>query len=120
MTKVTYLGHAGVLLENKDLTLLQDPWLNGPSHFNSWYHFPISIPINKIHNPSHIYVSHSHQDHLSKETLNKVDKKTTIIIADVDEEFKGQPPVRKQIEQLGFRKIIELGNFEDIKIGDNV
>ena len=118
MTKVTYLGHAGVLLENKDLTLLQDPWLDGPSHFNSWYHFPLSIPINKIPNPTHIYVSHSHQDHLSKETLNKIDKKTTIIIADVEEEFKGQPAVRKQIERLGFRKIIELGNFEDVKIGD--
>lgn len=35
MTKVTYLGHAGVLLENKDLKLLQDPWLDGPICFNS-------------------------------------------------------------------------------------
>ncbi len=118
MTKITYLGHAALLLENNDLKLLQDPWLEGPSHFNSWYHFPRSIPVKSIPTPSHIYISHSHQDHLSKETLSKIDKKTKIIIADVDEEFKGQPPIRTQVESLGFRNITELGNFEQIKIGN--
>ena len=118
MTKITYLGHAALLLENNDLKLLQDPWLEGPSHFNSWYHFPMAIPSKSIPKPTHIYISHSHQDHLSKETLSKIDKKTKIIIADVEEEFKGQPHIRTQIESLGFRNIIELENFEQLKIGN--
>ncbi len=117
MTKITYLGHAALLLENKDLTLLQDPWLDGPACFNGWYHFPRAVSVNKIRKPTHIYISHSHQDHLSKETLYKIDKRTEIILAHVDPEYKGQPPVREQIESLGFKNITQLRNFETMLIG---
>lgn len=117
MTRITYLGHAALLLENHDLKLVQDPWIEGPGCFNSWYHFPRSIPVNDIPKPSHIYVSHSHQDHLSKETMYKFDKKTKIIIATLQEEFKGQPPLKAQIKALGFRNITQLKNFDSIKIG---
>lgn len=118
MTKITYLGHACLLLENKDLRLLQDPWLEGPAYFNSWFHFPPSVPASKIPKPTHIYVSHSHQDHLSKETLSKFDKDTEIILADVEPEFKGQPPVKDQIESLGFKNIVQLASFESRNIGN--
>lgn len=111
------MGHACVLFENSDIRLLQDPWLETPAYFNSWFHFPRSVEINKIPKPTHIYVSHTHQDHLNKESLSRFDKKTNIIIADVEPEFKGQPPVKDQIESLGFRKITELTNFESIEIG---
>jgi len=117
MTKITYIGHASLFLENDDIKLLQDPWIEGPGCFNSWYHFPRSVPVRNFNPPTHIYVSHSHQDHLSKETMAKFDKKTKIIIADVEEEFKGQPPVKDQIRDLGFKNITQLKNFQSIKIG---
>lgn len=117
MSKITYLGHACVLFENEDTRLLQDPWLGTPAYFNSWFHFPRSVPIEKVPRPTHIYVSHAHQDHLNKESLSKFDKNTQIIIANVEPEFKGQPPVRDQIESLGFKKIVELSNFESYTIG---
>ena len=118
MSKATYLGHACVLFENDDVTLLQDPWLGTPAYFNSWFHFPRSVPIEKIPKPTHIYVSHAHQDHLNKESLSKFDKDTQIIIANVEPEFKGQPPVKDQIASLGFKKIVELANFETYSVGN--
>ena len=118
MSKVTYMGHASVLFENKDLKLLQDPWLGTPAYFNSWFHFPRSVPIEEIPKPTHIYVSHAHQDHLNKESLSRFDKNTPIIIANVEPEFKGQPPVKDQIKALGFKKITELSNFESYQVAD--
>lgn len=112
------MGHASVLFENNDLKLLQDPWLGTPAYFNSWFHFPRSVPIEKIPKPTHIYVSHAHQDHLNKESLSRFDKNTQIIIANVEPEFKGQPPVKDQIKALGFKKIEELSNFESCQVGD--
>ena len=47
MTKVTYLGHAGVLLENNDLTLLQDPWLDRQSEYTVQNYFAIANDIPK-------------------------------------------------------------------------
>ena len=75
MTKITYIGHASLFLENDDIKLLQDPWIEGPGCFNSWQHFPRSVPVKNFNPPTHIYVSHSHQDHLSKETMAKLTKR---------------------------------------------
>ena len=70
--KVTWLGQAGFLFENKDIKIIVDPYLS-----DSCYkvnprlkrNFPIDESFLKI-NPDVIILTHSHLDHTDPETLD--------------------------------------------------
>ena len=40
MIKITYITHACLLVKVKDVNIITDPWLLGPSWGNSLWHFP--------------------------------------------------------------------------------
>lgn len=63
--KITFLGHAGVLIESGDIRLACDPWFSDRGAFLSGWH---QLPDNSAFAPvldtaTHVYVSHDHQDH---------------------------------------------------------
>src|SRR5512133_485103 len=56
MTKITWLGHAAVKIETKDLTILVDPWIKGN---------PV-CPLKSykdISKANLVFVTHDHNDH---------------------------------------------------------
>ena len=38
--KITYLNSASVLIEDKNIKILCDPWLDGEEYFGSWGIYP--------------------------------------------------------------------------------
>lgn len=70
--KVTFLGHAAVLIESENGKLLIDPFLtNNPSYIPNQKH---------IEGITHIFVTHGHQDHIG-DTLEIAKRNKAMIIS---------------------------------------
>jgi UDP-MurNAc hydroxylase len=70
--QITYLGHAGFLVETAEVVLVMDPWMSPEGAFDSgWFQFPcnhhlggvVREKLEKSSKHKFIYVSHEHQDH---------------------------------------------------------
>jgi UDP-MurNAc hydroxylase len=97
--KITYLGHAGFMVETKHELILMDPWLSPTGAFDgSWQQFPDNHQLismvrdNVVDNNRrvYIYVSHEHQDHFDPWTLNVLQqarKDITLIVPQFRREF---------------------------------
>ena len=77
---IKFYGHNCFLLEGSKISLLIDPWLseNG-AFFGSWFQWPINHHLkNQLlekleqNQNNYLYISHEHQDHFDKETLELI------------------------------------------------
>ena len=113
--KITYLNSASVLIEDKNVKILCDPWLDGEEYFGSWGIYPpYNFNSKKFDDVDFIHISHIHPDHCSSSTLSKLNKKIPIIIHKFPEKF-----LKSFLENLGFN-VIELEHNKRTKLKDNV
>ena len=72
--KITHISSATVLIENKSTKILTDPWLIGDVYYGSWTHYPPleDSSLSQLNDVDYIYISHIHPDHMSRETLEKL------------------------------------------------
>lgn len=109
--KVTYIGHACILIESEGKHLLMDPWLVDPTYHGTWWHYP---PL--VHTPGDLpkidflYISHEHPDHFDPPTLRQLNKDAQIIIAN----FR-KKRFRDRIRACGFDNVTELGFGESLE-----
>ena len=113
--KITSLNSASVIIEEKEVRILCDPWLTGDEYFGSWGIYP---PYNfipeKFNDIDFIYISHIHPDHCSKKTLEKLNKKIPVIIHNFPEKT-----LKITIEKLGFQ-VIEIEHNLRIRLKKNI
>lgn len=76
--EITYLGHAGFLVETNHAVLVADPWLSPDGAFDSaWFQFPCNHNLapfvrEKLSNGNkkrYVYISHEHRDHFDEKFL---------------------------------------------------
>jgi UDP-MurNAc hydroxylase len=102
--KVTYIGHAAILVESGGTRILMDPWLNDPTYHGTWFHYPPLVTrVRDLPKLDYLYVSHEHPDHFDPPTLRELDKSIPVFIANFRR--KG---FRDRLRALGFRDIREL------------
>jgi UDP-MurNAc hydroxylase len=71
--KITFVGHASVLVETDNVGLLIDPWLKGGAFNDSWTLHPQPVLTSDAWaNVTHIWISHEHPDHLSIPTIKSL------------------------------------------------
>jgi UDP-MurNAc hydroxylase len=79
--RITFLGHAGFLVETESAILVADPWLSPSGAFDaSWFQFPrnhqlAALVQEKLADGSksrYLYVSHEHKDHFDKSFLDSI------------------------------------------------
>lgn len=113
--RVTFIGHAGLLLETAGGTILCDPWFN-PAYFESWYPFPDNSSVADlpgVRAPDYLFVSHQHHDHFDPQFLrDNVSKDATVLLPD----FKA-PHLRRALEDVGFSKFVETRDCEATDLG---
>ena len=64
--KVTYLNSASVLIEDKNVKILCDPWLDGEEYFGSWGIYPpYDFRPEIFDDVDFIHISHIHPDPVS-------------------------------------------------------
>ena len=116
--RATSLGHAGILIETGNSTILCDPWFV-PAFFGSWFVFPRNDQLDaelvtKIESPTHLYISHIHGDHLDEAFLaNHVSREAIVLLPD----FPSRELERK-LTNLGFMKFIHTENGKETAIDD--
>src|SRR5215813_7650878 len=68
--RITFIGHASLLIEANGLSIVSDPWWNGPCFGAQWWPYPMPY-VEAVRNRrvDYVYVSHGHHDHFHPPTL---------------------------------------------------
>jgi hypothetical protein len=104
MIKFNFLGHACVSISSGDYSLIIDPWFGTPFHAGRLLSYPpIPTPVGKMLNPSGIHISHIHQDHFCRKSLELFSRETPIFIGSYPE-----LKFTQAIRDLGFKQVIEI------------
>jgi L-ascorbate metabolism protein UlaG (beta-lactamase superfamily) len=114
--RMRYFGHACILLETKEVSILVDPLISYYGYESSVAHFSdIDIP-DVI---DYVLITHNHQDHILFETLLPLRHKIRNII--VPRTTGGQlqdPNLKLVFNHIGFNNVIEIDEMESIRFGD--
>jgi len=111
--RIRYFGHACIMLQTKNVSILTDPIISYPVQTeDSRYTFkdlPDTI--------DYVLLTHNHQDHVLFETLLQLRYKIKNIV--VPRSRKGaleDPSLKMILKQVGFENVIELDEFENLEI----
>src|SRR5262249_35187944 len=109
--KITYIGHACMMIEAGGTRILMDPWLTDPTYHGTWWHYPpLELGVRDLPRIDYLYVSHEHPDHFDPPTLRQLDKKVPVIIAD----FK-RKRFRDRLHEIGFHNLTEIKFGEELR-----
>ena len=88
--QITYLGHAGFIVETDAVIVITDPWLSPTGAFDaSWFQLPCNhhlapLVYEKLKDRNrviYLYISHEHQDHFDVAFLNSLpDRVFTLLV----------------------------------------
>ena len=116
--KIEFLGQAGLFIEENNSKLLCDPWVSESGGFLArWHQYPpnMNLDLEKIKKTDYLYISHSHRDHFDREFLKDFSEDIPFFIANyVSKKFI------HEIEEIGFKNIIELNNWEKYQLNDDL
>jgi Predicted Zn-dependent hydrolases of the beta-lactamase fold len=111
--RVRYFGHACILLETRDVSILMDPALsysydNGIERY-TYEDLPETI--------DYVLITHSHQDHVMFETLLQLRHKVkNIIVPRAHGGNLEDPSTKRVLDNIGFRNVIEIDEMETIEV----
>ncbi|MFM8811043.1 MAG: Rieske 2Fe-2S domain-containing protein [Actinomycetota bacterium] len=108
--RATSLGHAGILIETDLGSIVCDPWFV-PAFLGSWFVFPRNDQLSadlmdRVCNPTYLYISHQHGDHLDEAFLRqRMNKDVTVLLP-------GFPTreLERQLSRLGFHRFVRTTN----------
>ena len=111
--RMRYFGHACILIETKDVSILVDPLISYYGYESSVMHYSdIDLP-DVI---DYVLITHNHQDHILFETLLPLRHKIrNIIVPRTTSGFLQDPNVKLIFNQIGFHNVIEIDELEEIK-----
>ncbi len=109
--RVRYYGHATILLETNDVKILVDPVISYKSN-SSQPRFTYSDLPDHI---DYVLLTHTHQDHISLETLIQLRHKIgTILVPSNNNGALLDPSIKLGLKYLGFNSVIELSPFDGV------
>ncbi|WP_340064883.1 MBL fold metallo-hydrolase [Ascidiimonas aurantiaca] len=111
--RMRYFGHACILIETKDVSILVDPLISYYGYESSVEHFSdIDLP-DVI---DYVLITHNHQDHIVLETLMPLRHKVkNIIVPTTTSGALQDPSVKLAFENIGFTNVIEIDEMQEIK-----
>lgn len=115
--RIRYFGHACLLLETRDFSVMSDPVVSFPYRgANSRYTYedlPEAI--------DYVVITHNHQDHVLIETLLQLRHMIGTVV--VPRNGSGQlqdPSLKLTLKALGFPNVIELDEMDRMDLGTGV
>ncbi|MFC6632385.1 MBL fold metallo-hydrolase [Microbulbifer taiwanensis] len=113
--RLTYTGHAGFLIETKDVSIMVDPIIasreyNDDDTMIGYSELPETI--------DYILITHTHMDHANIETLLQLRYKTKkVVVPKNNGGTLADPSLRLMLQQLNF-DVMEVDDLEEIEIPD--
>ena len=114
--KIHFVGHASVVIECADTSILVDPWLFGKIFNNSWSLLPgPTLDKSLLDKIEYVWISHEHPDHCHFPTLDsfpaEFKKRVTILFQERDHE-----KVVAALRKLGYQRFILLPHREKVHL----
>jgi L-ascorbate metabolism protein UlaG (beta-lactamase superfamily) len=107
--KITYIGHATLLIEIGGRRFLTDPNFDASLGKFLPRVSPPGIPLADLPDIDAVFVTHAHADHLSFDSLGKLRSKAPIF---------APPAIARWLNRLGFSGATPLGPGECVHTGD--
>lgn len=107
--EITYLGHAGFVVEHAGTRVLIDPWFH-PAFLQSWFPYPDNrhlLPEVVGADVDYLYLSHMHEDHFDRQVLAQLDRDVTVLVP----RYRSKAQERA-LRELGFTDLVLLGHRE--------
>jgi L-ascorbate metabolism protein UlaG (beta-lactamase superfamily) len=118
--RLTFVGHASLLVDQGDVALLCDPWWVGDAFNEGWAPWPAprATP-EQLDRVTHLWISHEHPDHLSIPTLRSIppDRRAGITVL-YQRHWSGE--VVRFLRSLGFAAVVELDHGVPSALGAGV
>lgn len=112
--RVRYFGHACVLIESKELSILSDPVISY-KHEQGIFRYTYADLPEKI---DYVIITHNHQDHCMFETLLQLRHKIgTVIVPKNNGGSLADPSLKLILQHVGFKRVVEVDEMESIDIG---
>ena len=111
--RIRYFGHACILVETKEVTILLDPILSYTYESNVSRYTYQDLP-DEI---DYVLITHSHHDHILMETMLQIRHKVKEII--VGRNYDGllqDPSLELLLRSAGFDRVREIRDLEEIPI----
>jgi L-ascorbate metabolism protein UlaG (beta-lactamase superfamily) len=111
--RMRYFGHACILIETKEVSVLVDPLISYYGYESGVEHFSDGDLPDVI---DYVLITHNHQDHILFETLLPLRHKIkNIIVPGTNSGALQDPSLKLVFESMGFTNITEINELEKIK-----
>lgn len=114
--RMRYFGHACILVETKDVSVLMDPLISYYGYHSDVEHFSdVDLP-DTI---DYAIITHNHQDHVLFETLLPLRHKIkNLIVPRTRGGRLEDPELKLMFNYLGFENVVEMDELETIRFAD--
>jgi UDP-MurNAc hydroxylase len=119
--RITFIGHAGFVVETASAVVVIDPWLSSRGAFDSaWMQFPrnhhLAPQVRELLETSpkqrFLYLSHEHKDHFDPDFLDTVARRDfTVLIP----RFQ-RPALREVFEAYGCKRLILCEDRQELPL----
>ncbi|MHA4812498.1 MBL fold metallo-hydrolase [Flavitalea flava] len=114
--RMRYFGHACILIETKEISILADPLISYYGYHSDIKHFSDADLPDVI---DYVLITHNHQDHILFETLLPLRHKIRNVI--VPRTCSGKledPDLKLMFNHIGFNNVLSLDEMESIRFAD--
>ncbi len=114
--RLRYFGHACVLVQTSNVSILFDPVLSYPIPEND---VPRYTLIDLPDHIDYVVITHNHQDHLMFETLLQLRHKVGTVVFPANHGGSlADPSIKLLLQHVGFSSLVELKEMEKISLGE--
>jgi L-ascorbate metabolism protein UlaG (beta-lactamase superfamily) len=114
--RMRYFGHACVLLETKDVSILFDPLISYYGYHSDVNRFSdVDLP----ETIDYVLITHGHQDHILLETLLPLKHKIKHLVVPRNNSGRLEDPdLKLMFEHIGFDNVIAIDDMQTIPFND--
>jgi L-ascorbate metabolism protein UlaG (beta-lactamase superfamily) len=116
--RMRYFGHACILVETKDISILVDPLISYYGYSSDVQHFSdVDLP-DTI---DYVLITHNHQDHILFETLLPLRHKIKNLIVPRTSSGKLEDPdLKLMFNNIGFNNVMDISEMQTINFNDAI
>lgn len=116
--RMRYFGHACILLETKDVSILIDPLI---SYYGTYLDIAHYSDLDLPDVIDYVIITHNHQDHVLLETLLAIRHKVRhIIVPQTSSGRLEDHSLKLMLNKIGFENVIALEEMECVRFEDTI